>query len=263
MNPALPPEFLTLPIAHRALHGPGRSENSLAAVEAALAAGYGVEIDVQLTADGQAVVFHDEELARLTGETGLVREKTAEELSAIPLGAGGGTIPRLRDVLAAVAGKVPILIEVKDQDGEMGPRVGELEQAVAIDLARYEGPVALMSFNPHSVDALRHYAPSVARGLTTCSWKPSDWPGVTEATCLRLRDIPDFARTGATFISHEAADLLRPRVAELKAAGVPILCWTIRSPEAETEARKVADSVTFEGYPAKIPRLDARAQGAK
>jgi glycerophosphoryl diester phosphodiesterase len=252
MNPPLPPEFLTVPITHRALHdrSAGRAENSLAAVEAAVSAGYGIEIDVQLSADGAAVVFHDDDLARLTGETGLVRERSVEELVGIKLKGGGGAIPRLTDVLEAVAGRVPLLIEVKDQDGAMGPKVGELEQAVAIDLAPYDGPVALMSFNPHSVDALRHYAPTVARGLTTCSWTPESWPGLAEATCLRLRDIPDLVRTGATFISHEATDLGRPRVRELKEAGVPVLCWTIRSPEAEAEARKIADNVTFEGYPA-------------
>lgn len=263
MNPALPPAFLSAPLAHRALHGKGRTENSRAAVEAAVAAGYGIEVDVQLTADGEAMVFHDEDLARLTEEAGLVRDRTAAELATIPLKGGGGTIPRLREVLEAVNGRVPLLIEVKDQDGQMGPRVGGLEQAVAIALAPYEGPVALMSFNPHSVDALRHYAPSIPRGLVTCSWKPEDWPELDEATCLRLREIPDFVRTGATFISHEAADLDRPRVAELKAEGVPVLCWTIRSPEAEAEARKVADNVTFERYLAPIPRLDASAQGAK
>lgn len=254
MNPALPPEFLAVPIAHRALHDrhAGRPENSLPAVAAAVSAGYGIEIDVQLSSDGAAVVFHDDHLDRLTGETGLVRERAVADLAGIALKDGGGTIPRLAEVLEAVAGRVPLLIEVKDQDGAMGPRVGKLEQAVAIDLARYEGPVALMSFNPHSVDALRHYAPSLARGLTTCSWEPDDWTGIPPETCARLRDIPDFIRTGASFISHEATDLGRPRVRELKAAGVPVLCWTIRSPEAEAEARRLADNVTFEGYPAPL-----------
>lgn len=255
MNPALPQVFLGTPLAHRALHdiGAGRTENSLAAVEAAVAAGYGVEIDVQLTSDGCAVVFHDDALDRLTARTGRVREHAMAELARIPLLHGGGTIPSLREVLVAVAGRVPLLIEVKDQDGVMGPNVGELERAVAIDIARYDGPVALMSFNPHSVDALRHYAPSVPRGLTTCSWRQEDWPGLSEATCGRLREIPDLVRTGSTFISHEARDLDRPRVRELKAAGVPILCWTIRSAEAEAEARKIADGITFEGYTAVAP----------
>lgn len=249
MNPALPPEFLAVPIAHRALHDPsaGRAENSLEAVKAAVAAGYGIEVDVQLTADGEAVVFHDEELSRLTAETGAVRDRRLGDILSIPL-KDGGTIPSLTDVLWAVAGRVPLLIEIKDQDGRMGPDIGELEQAVAIDLAAYEGPVAVMSFNPHSVDALRHYAPSVVRGLTTCSWRPEYWPDLSEETCIRLRDIPDFIRTGSTFASHEANDLARPRVQELKEAGVPVLCWTIRSPEAEAEARKIADNVTFEGY---------------
>lgn len=255
MNPALPQDFLRVPIAHRALHDKdaGRTENSRAAVEAAVRAGYGIEIDVQLASDGRAVVFHDDDLDRLTGRTGRVRETPTAELVRLPLRHGGGTIPTLGDVLGAVGGRVPLLIEVKDQDGGMGPNVGELERAVAIDIARYEGPVALMSFNPHSVDALRHYAPSVPRGLTTCAWRTEEWPGVPEAVCSHLRDIPDVVRTGSTFISHEAGDLDRPRVRELKAAGLPVLCWTIRSPEAEAEARNVADGITFEGYAARIP----------
>jgi glycerophosphoryl diester phosphodiesterase len=166
---------------------------------------------------------------------------------------GGGTIPTLAEVLAIVAGRVPLLIEVKDQDGAMGVDVGALERAVGIDVARYEGPLALMSFNPHSVDALRHVAPSVPRGLTTCSWRPEDWEGVPPDTCARLSEIPDLARTGSSFISHQWTDLDRPRVHEIKAAGLPILCWTIRTPEAEATARRVADGITFEGYAADIP----------
>jgi glycerophosphoryl diester phosphodiesterase len=253
MNPALPSAFLTVPLAHRALHGPGRAENSRAAVEAAVAAGYGIEIDVQLSADGCAMVFHDDTLDRLTAETGPVRARTAADLAHIPLALGGGTIPTLAEVLETVAGRVPLLIEVKDQDGAMGVNVGALERAVGIDVARYEGPLALMSFNPHSVDALRHVAPSVPRGLTTCSWRPEDWEGVPPDLCARLRDIPDLVRTGSSFISHQWSDLDRPRVQEIKAAGLPVLCWTIRSPQAEATARRVADGITFEGYTAELP----------
>jgi glycerophosphoryl diester phosphodiesterase len=255
MTPALPHAFLTAPIAHRALHGPGRAENSMAAVAAAVAAGYGIEIDVQLTADGEAVVFHDEDLSRLTGEAGLVRARSADALAAIPLKAGGGTIPRLGEVLAEVRGRVPLLIEVKDQDGRMGPQVGELERAVARDLARYEGPVAVMSFNPHSVDALRRYAPSVPRGITTTRWEPQDEDAgeIPAEMRRRLREIEDFDRVGASFISHDAHDLDRPRIVELRRRGVPVLCWTIRSAEAEAKARGMADNVTFEGYAAALP----------
>jgi glycerophosphoryl diester phosphodiesterase len=245
-----------MPIAHRALHdrARGRPENSRAAVAAAVARGYGIEIDVQLSADGRAIVFHDETLERLTPEHGPLAARTAAELARIPLRDGGGeTIPTLTDILALVAGRVALLIEVKDQDGAMGPGVGALEAAVAGELAGHPGPVAVMSFNPHSVAALARAAPGVPRGLVTSAWAARDWPGLSRELRERLREIPDFDAVGAAFISHEAADLARPRVAELKARGAVILCWTIRSPEAEALARRIADNVTFEGYLAAIP----------
>ncbi len=255
MTPRLHPDFLRIPLAHRAFHDAdaGRAENSLAAIEAAIAAGYGIEVDVQLTSDERAVVFHDYDLKRLTGQRGRVRERTAEELARIPLLSGGGAIPTLADCLALIAGRVPLLIELKDQDGAMGADVGALELAVATDLAGYAGPVAVMSFNPHSVGALRNLAPATPRGMTTSSWIPRRWPGIPAAVCERLRGIPDFDRVGASFISHEASDLGRDRVADLKAQGAAVLCWTIRSPKGEADARRFADNITFEGYAAEIP----------
>jgi glycerophosphoryl diester phosphodiesterase len=251
---ALPDAFLRAPIAHRALHDrtAGRPENSLAAVAAAVTAGYGIEIDVQPSADGQAMVFHDEDLGRLTDETGPIRVHQAAILGTIAL-RGGGTIPTLPQVLDLVAGRVPLLIEIKDQSGNLSAADGVLEPAVAKALHGYAGPVALMSFNPESVAAMAALAPSVPRGITTSAYDPSDWAPVPAAACDRLRDIPDYDRVGASFISHQAADLSRPRVAALKAAGARILCWTIASARAEAEARRVADNVTFEGYAAAIP----------
>lgn len=253
--PALPDGFLRRPVAHRALHDirQGRPENSRAAVRAALAAGYGIEIDLQLTADGQAMVFHDYDLSRLTGRAGPLRGLSADRAAAISLLHGDGEgIPRLDEILALVAAQVPLLIELKDQDGAMGPDVGPLEAAAARDLVGYAGPVAVMSFNPHSVAEMARIAPDLPRGLVTSAYDPADWP-LPRATCDRLREIPDFDRTGAAFISHEAGDLARPRVQSLRAAGVPVLCWTIRSAQAEAEARKLADNITFEGYAAALP----------
>ena len=253
--PALPPVFLTTPIAQRALHdrAAGLPENSRAAIRAAVAAGYGIEIDLQLSADGQAMVFHDYDLKRLTAETGPVRQRSAADLGRIPLASGDGEgIPTLAEVLEIVAGQVPLLIEIKDQDGGMGPDVGPLEQAAARVLQGYGGPVAVMSFNPHSVAAFGAAAPGLPRGLTTSAYDPGDW-NLSRATCDRLRDIPDFDRVGASFISHEAADLARDRVQALRAAGVPVLCWTIRSEAQDRAARAFADNVTFEGYAAKAP----------
>ena len=129
----LPAAFQTRPIAHRALHdrSDGRPENSRAAIRAAIARGYGIEIDLQLSADGQAMVFHDYALDRLTSARGAIRDRTAEALGAIALTGGDEGIPTLAEVLAITAGQVPLLVEIKDQDGAMGPDVGPLEQATA------------------------------------------------------------------------------------------------------------------------------------
>ncbi|MCR9126378.1 MAG: phosphodiesterase [Rhodobacteraceae bacterium] len=251
----LAPDFLRLPLAHRALHdaASGCPENSMAAIHAAVQAGYGIEIDVQLTADGHAVVFHDYDTRRLTGQPGPIRQRTLAEACALDLTGGQGQHPPdLPQVLAAVAGQVPLLIEIKDQDGAMGPNVGQLEHAVADAVAHYDGPLAVMSFNPHSVAAFSARAPHVPRGLVTCSYDPAEWP-LTADTCAALREIPDAERLGVDFISHEAADLDRPRVAGIAARGVPVLCWTIRSPQAETAARRHAVNITFEGYRPVVP----------
>jgi glycerophosphoryl diester phosphodiesterase len=161
-------------------------------------------------------------------------------------------IPTLPEVLSLVGGCVPLLIEIKDQTGDMSLSDGRLEGAVARALEGYAGPVAVMSFNPHSIAHMARLAPDIARGLTTSAYDADDWAPLDPAICERLRAIPDYDRTGASFISHEAADLARPRVAELKANGAAILCWTIRSPESEAAARRIAQNVTFEGYAAKL-----------
>ena len=245
----LPSAFLDRPLAHRGLHDvtDGRPENSRAAIQAAIAHRFGIELDVQGSADGAAMVFHDYDLGRLTGSDGAVALRARDDLSAIQLTGGDEGIPDLPEVLELVAGRVPLLIEIKDQDGAMGPNVGALETAVAAALETYNGPVALMSFNPHAVAKMAELCPDRPRGLVTSSYDPADWP-LDAATCARLRDIPDFDRTGSSFISHEAHDLDRARVAELKAAGANILCWTIKSAAQEADARKVAQNVTFEGY---------------
>ncbi|MBI1170325.1 phosphodiesterase [bacterium] len=250
----LPAVFLRTPIAHRALHdrARGRIENSASAIRAARAAGYGIEIDLQLSADGVAMVFHDEDLDRLTGEQGPLNARTAAELGRIQLTGSTDTIPTFAQVLAQVGGAVPLLVELKDQTLVMSETDGRLEAVVAAELEPYSGPVALMSFNPHCMAHMARLAPAVPRGLTTAAFG-EEWAPLPAATRDRLREIPDYDRTLSSFISHEAKDLNRPRVAELQRQGAVILCWTIRSPAAEAEARKIAQNITFEGYAAAFP----------
>jgi glycerophosphoryl diester phosphodiesterase len=255
MRVPLPAALLRAPIAHRAFHKrtEGRPENSLPAMRAAIAAGYGIECDLQLTKDGQALVFHDEWLERLTPGTGLVCDHTLAEMQAIGLQDCAEPPPGLTEMLTLVAGRVPLLIEIKDQTGAMAETDGRLEAAAAQALAGYEGTVALMSFNPHSVAHLARLAPQRPRGLTTSAYVAADWAPLDPARCDALRAIADYDRTGSSFISHEAADLGRPRVAELKAQGAAILTWTIRSPAEEAKARTVAQNITFENYAAALP----------
>ena len=245
---SLPESFLARPIAHRALHGAGAPENSAEAVERAVAAGYGIEIDLQLSSDDLAMVFHDSTLDRVTDQTGPVRALPAEALGRIvPVGGAVG-IPGLADVLTLVAGRVPLLIELKDQSRGAGGTDGVLERATAEALRGYTGPVALMSFNPDQVARMAELLPDVPRGITTSGFAPEHWPKMPPAVAARLRAIPDAGRVGASFISHDHRDLDAPRVAELKAQGVRILTWTIRTPEDEAAARRIAENVTFEGY---------------
>ena len=248
-RPNLPFSFARVPLAHRALHdvNTGRPENSRAAIQA----GYGIEIDVQLSADGEAMVFHDYHLERLTDVQGAVQLFSAADLKSTALRGGDEGIPDLPEVLALIAGQVPLLIELKDQDGAMGENVGALERATAQALTGYQGDVAVMSFNPHSVALMQQLCPDVPRGITTSAFNTSEWP-LSDVVCDRLREIPDYDRVGASFISHELADLDRPRVAALKELGAVICCWTVRSAEQEAQARLFADNITFEGYDAVL-----------
>lgn len=256
MTATLPAEFLRLPIAHRALHdvADGRPENSRAAIRAAVAAGYGIEIDLQLSADGQAMVFHDYDLDRLAMGQGPINALTREQAQAIRLKGGDGEgIPDLCEVLDLVVGTVPLLIELKDQDGQLGPDIGTLERAVADALRGYSGPVAVMSFNPHSIAEMAKLAPDVPRGIVTSGYDPKDWPDLPDPICDHLRQISDFERTQACFVSHQAGDLSRPKVQLMRDSGIPVLCWTIKSEIEERAARVFADNVTFEGYLSSLP----------
>ncbi|TNE68160.1 MAG: phosphodiesterase [Rhodobacteraceae bacterium] len=248
--PTLDPAFFKAPIAHRALHDGNRTraENNMKAIESAIAGGFGIEIDLQLSSDGEAMVFHDYSLHRLTEGSGPFAQRNVTELTELRFKTGEVGVPTLEQVLDAVAGQVPLLIEVKDQDGAMGPKVGLLEEAAARALAGYQGPVALMSFNPYSVAKLAELCPEIPRGLTTSAWSRNGDKMVPESRRAELREIPDYHRVDACFISHQWDDLSSPRVAELKSTGAHILCWTIKSPEAEVQARQIAENITFEGY---------------
>ena len=215
---------------------------------AAIAGGFGIELDLQLSADGEAMVFHDYSLSRLTAESGPIQLRDAAQLRQTKLMNSQETIPDLAEVLELVDGCAPLLIELKDQDGACGPNVGRLEQRVAELLANYTGDAVVMSFNPHSVYEMEKLAPNLPRGLATCDFSPKFWPMLPPNRIAELVGIPDFDGANCSFISHEWHQLADRRVAEFKAKGVPVLCWTITDTDQENKARRVADNITFEGY---------------
>lgn len=259
--PPLPEGFLARPVAHRGLHGLGRPENSLAAIEAGITAGYGIEIDVQPAACGTPMVFHDATLDRMTRRRGRISERSVASLTATPLKRGPHTIPTLERVLETIAGRVPLIVEIKDQDGSMGPNVGRLEEAVCAMLSRYGGPAAVMSFNPHSVAACRDRAPDLPRGLVTCAFRRVLWRKLSKETRRSLAAMEALGALDAAFISHAHRDLDSISVRAARASGHAILCWTVRSPGDEATARRVADQVTFEKYRPARRSVDAAEIG--
>ncbi len=237
------------PIAHRGLHdrAQGIVENSRAAVWYAVQAGYGFEVDVQMSADGEAMVFHDDTLDRLTDYTGAVKDFTAAQLCALPLrgSADGDTIWTLGELLDFVAGQSPAVIEIKtlwDGDHTLARRVAEL-------LGAYEGPVAAKSFDPGLVAAFARAAPHVARGIVGYAYDDEEAEGLSPFRRWRLRNLVHWPLTRPHFISWGVNDLPR-RSVEIasRLTGAPVMTWTVRTPADQACAGLFADQMIFEGF---------------
>ncbi|MFV0293885.1 MAG: glycerophosphodiester phosphodiesterase family protein [Paracoccus sp. (in: a-proteobacteria)] len=245
---ALHSDFLRLPLAHRGLHSRGIPENSLTSFRAAIEAGYGIELDIQPAADCTPMVFHDYDLARMCGDESYITDMDLDDIAQLRLLGTDEAIPTLAETLREVAGRVPLLIEIKDQDGRLGTNIGGVHERVAAALAAYEGPVAVMSFNPNTVEAFGELTPEIARGLTSCAFDKEEWPMLDAESRASLSALEHFDQTGAQFVSHDWRDLDREPLISLQSRGVPVLCWTVRSGEEEAEARRIAGGITFENY---------------
>jgi glycerophosphoryl diester phosphodiesterase len=245
-------EFFKAPFAHRGFHdccgnfGSGKTENSMMAFEAAVYEGFGIEIDIQLSSDNVPMVFHDSDLKRLTNRTDCIRGLSARNLEKILL-PNGEPIPKLFEFLDFVSGKVPILVELKDQDGSLGPNVGVLETQVAKALKNYPGPVAVMSFNPHSVMSFGRALPSIPRGLVTDKFLKVDWPEIDEDKLRDLRHFKNIKELAVSFISHNHLDLGRKEI-EMNSSDLTVFSWTIKNESDSKKALKRSDNITFEGF---------------
>jgi glycerophosphoryl diester phosphodiesterase len=220
------------PFAHRGLHGPGRPENSCAAFQAAIKAGFGIELDVQASRDGAAMVFHDYHFDRLTTDKGPVRDRDATEIAQLRLAGTVEKIPPLTDALRLIAGRVPLLIEVKSPDRHIVP----LCRAVEAALQGYSGPAGIMSFNPEVGAWFAHHAPERLRGLVVTESGKKGWRGRVER---RLA----FWRARADFLAYDIRDLPSSFA---RSRGVPVFTWTVRSPGDRASAADNADQIIFE-----------------
>jgi glycerophosphoryl diester phosphodiesterase len=229
------------PFAHRGLHKRGALpvENSPSAFKAAVASGFGIELDVQCSADGVAMVFHDLTLDRLTGHTGAVAALTAQELGQIKLTGSNDCIPTLDVVLQMVAGSAPVLVEVKG----VKHTDGRLEASVTEAIARNPGDIAVMSFWPDSLAWFQNNAPSLIRGLVgTTRFDPelgADICRGPEQEWLLLELEPDF-------IAYDVKCLPNNVSTAAHRQGLPVLTWTVRTEADRDRAARYANNIIFE-----------------
>lgn len=238
--PAPPPDRVTWIggslYAHRGLHAAGVPENSLAAIAAAADAGYGVEFDVQRSSDGQPVVFHDWELDRMTGETGPVARRGADQLGRIALAGTNQYIPTLRQVLDCVGGRVPLLVEIKSR-AQM--RVSALCLAVRRELEGYAGPCAVISFDPRVSRWFAVHSPLTVRGLSFTEEG-------RRTLSARVRRHAALWHARPDFITYDLRDLPSAFAAGQRARGLPLVTWTIRTAEQREQALALSDAVIAE-----------------
>jgi len=244
-----PSWLVAKPIAHRGLHDKanGVIENTLSAAEAAIARGFPIELDVQLTGDKEAIVFHDFDLDRLTGSTGPVAGRKLSELTAIDIAGtlGGDKIPAFKDYLARIAGRTPLVVEIKSKfNGDM-----TLTKRVIEILADYSGPFVVKSFDPDIVAYLRQHAPNITRGfIGELEYAKSDG-ALTDEQKHRMANLLHFEESQPQFLSWRVKDLPCASTYLSRLLGhIPVMTWTVRNPEDRAKAEKHADQMVFEGF---------------
>jgi glycerophosphoryl diester phosphodiesterase len=235
------------PIAHRGLWSPsGHPENSLGAFQAACAAGYNIELDVQLTADGEAVVFHDASLQRMIGAPGRIADHTAADLGAMRLGGADETIPTLADALTLVGHKAMVHIEIKAPYGEVGP----LERRVHEILIDHNGPTCVIGFNPYSHAWFADHHPKVLRGLDSYSYVGGDSRHLAPELRKEFAQLRHVSIARPHFLALGLDMLPSAKAAALRKRGMPIIAWTVRTPDEWSAVAAGCDNLIFEGFAA-------------
>ncbi len=240
--------LIARPIAHRGLHdaSAGVIENTASAFSAAIAGGYGIECDLQVTDDGEAMVHHDDALGRLTEGHGRLAGMSAAAIKAVRFRSSADRILTLGELCDLVAGRATLAIELKSRfDGDR-----RLAQRTADVLANYAGPVAVMSFDPAVIEAARSIAPGLPRGMVAeRHYRHAEWDRLPASEKRRLAYFTHALRTRPHFVAYAVRDL--PAAVPLIARhvfGLPLLTWTVRSEEDRRRALRWADQMIFEGW---------------
>ena len=247
------PTWLTArPIAHRGLHGREKRivENTLSAAQAAIEGSFSIECDVQLTSDGEAIVFHDFALERLTNGNGEVVNKSVGALSELAIKDSDDRIPTLAAFLATIGGRAPVIVEIKTRfDGDW-----RLAERVAAVTADYEGPIALKSFDPRVIAHLRDNADRLGTGrrplgIVAEARYDDHKPPLPQAARENLTAFLHYPQTRPDFLSWRVDDLPNAIPFLLRARlDTPVLAWTVRGEEQRARAAQWADQIVFEGF---------------
>jgi len=236
------------PVAHRGLHDAvsGAIENTASAFRAAIKAGFAIETDLQLSGDGEAMVHHDFALGRLTLGTRQLGAMTAAGLKEVPFRVTGDRMMTLGDMCDLVAGRTPMLVELKSRFA--GDR--RLVERTAQVLKSYSGPVAVMSFDPDFVEALRENAPGLPRGIVAeRHYVHQEWKELSAAKRRNLAFLLHSFRSRPHFVAYQVKDLPSPGPFIARHVfGLPLLTWTVRNEEDRTRAGRWADQMIFEGF---------------
>ena len=243
------PDWLTArPVAHRGLHDRARGiiENMPDAALAAIEGNFAIECDIQLSADGEAMVHHDDVLGRLTEGSGALLGLSSSALKEVRFRNTSEKMMSLADLCILVRGRVPIIVEVKshfDGDRRLVKRMAEV-------LRSYAGPAAGMLFDPDQVVALRQTMPELLRGIVAqCDYTETDWPEASPSQRNGMRHLKHALRSRPQFVAYWVNDLPAPAPWIARHVfGLPLLTWTVRTPEQRARAGRTADQMIFEGF---------------
>ncbi len=238
------------PIAHRGLHDIKREivENTAPAFEAAIAAGYGIECDIRPMKSGVPVVFHDQALRRLIKSPKAVADLKESDLKSLCHRIGGAPIMTLAELLDLVSGRVPLYVEIKS---EWDPPDERFIANTAALVRKYQGPLALISFDPSVLTVARRLAPEIPRGIDSGGYRGSGWwlRKIGKARAEALRNLLESGPVAPDFFSYEV-DALPTPVTEFvrRVSNTPVIAWTVRTEKQRQIAEKWSDAMIFEGF---------------